>query len=177
MVTDDQKAAFLILESSEQGRPVEFAAQLLASYIDSGELSREEGIQFLTDVLKRTGDLLAGTGEGTIWDGLLPGGHFPNGPSLMVVELGNETDAMHAFNSLDQDAAEHMSRWIWQKPNIGNPKDAQGWLDAGTEAGKITAELPSNDALAEAYDRGWNEAKEDVHQRFMSSLRRILGAQ
>lgn len=72
MNKEDAKAAFLILESTEQGRPVEFLAQYIASYIVSGELNGEEVIEFVNKTFGRTLDLISDPAE--IWMPLLPGG-------------------------------------------------------------------------------------------------------
>lgn len=117
MTEDNAKAAFLILEAAEQGRPTEFVAQFLASYILSGELNTEEALSFMADVLQRTCDLLHV--PTAIWDGLLPGGPGPDLPFMIV-------DKRHLLNFIDglnQDEAVAVAEHLVGQPNIGTREE------------------------------------------------------
>lgn len=89
MSEDDKKAAFLLLELAEQGRPIEVWAQWIASYIRSG--GDDEGVMltdYLSNIFARTTELL--NQENLIWNGLLPSGFYT--PEWEVTKIESDDD-------------------------------------------------------------------------------------
>jgi len=109
MNKEDYKAAFLILEAAEQGRPVEFAAQFLASYIVSGDINTSTSLSFLSAVLQRTDELMSD--ERLIWESLLPGQENAQAPHFVVTEftegLGERLTGVDRENLIPQVNAGH----------------------------------------------------------------------
>jgi len=71
----DRLGAWLILQEAEQGRPVEFIAQNMASLISvGGGDPMEELTAMIAKILNRVAELLRDDGA-EIWQHLQPGGH------------------------------------------------------------------------------------------------------
>jgi hypothetical protein len=72
---EDRYAAWLILQEANQGRPVEFIAQNIASLISvGGGDPMEELTAMMAKILNRVAELLRDDGA-EIWQHLQPGGH------------------------------------------------------------------------------------------------------
>src|SRR4051812_40176970 len=71
----DNLAAFLLLQLSEQGRPVETVAQFIAGWYLTGELTAEQIVDESDDIKERVLDLMLHPEE--VWDGLLVGSKVP----------------------------------------------------------------------------------------------------
>lgn len=146
MKTADFKDAFLILETGESGRPVEFLAQYIASYLYAGELDLTTGFSFLSAILQRVDELL--NDDAKIWAPLVPGGmQGMDGPTYRVIEEGNIDDVRGAFAMLDQDKAEQLSNDLWSMPNIGRP-ESPGLKELGMH------DIQATTLLTEAVESG-----------------------
>lgn len=136
MTKDDVKAAFLMLEMSEQGRPVEIASQYVASYIHSGGLDADEIRSFVGQIFARTSELLADPAE--IWDGLLPGGPSPDHGYEVVDKAGSTARLIEFVESLNQDQVVEIAEALAALPNVGRlPSAAMHLLHEALDSGQL----------------------------------------
>lgn len=92
-------AVYHMLQLAEQGRPVEVAAQYIASWFLSGELTGADIVDELDKIRERTMDLMLNPQN--VWDGLLPGG--PQGEYIgdLLTTIG-----MDYFGKLERNVQE-----------------------------------------------------------------------